>query len=362
MTVTSAQILELLSNEDISVRIDAVSKLGDVDPSEREVIFNKVSEDFNHEVREAAANLICLCPQCYQKYLSDPDPQVRIAIINNSVEIRKFLGLQETTFLKSFDALVNDSVAEVRCALANILHQHAKVDGEVSKDLVLDKIVPLIDKLLSDRHDDVRVAASLNIKELTILFGYDFVFEKLYNSLHHMLTDTQWRVRNNAVDLLFGLALVCSSDFFDQNLFQFLMQFLKDPCNKVREFALSALPTLASHFGDNWLRTKLITNLQELGQSQNFLHRETYLLSISALASFFPVQYQSNYVFQPMIRMLRDQVNNVVLLAIELLSQHRESIHPFRRQYELKPILENLVETSPPTIKERANAFLAECQ
>ena len=132
MTVTSAQILELLSNEDISVRIDAVSKLGDVDPSEREVIFNKVSEDFNHEVREAAANLICLCPQCYQKYLSDPDPQVRIAIINNSVEIRKFLGLQETTFLKSFDALVNDSVAEVRCALANILHQHAKVDGEVS--------------------------------------------------------------------------------------------------------------------------------------------------------------------------------------------------------------------------------------
>lgn len=362
MTVPSSQILELLSSDDVPVRISAVSRIGEVDAAEREAIFNKISEDFNHEVREAAANQICLCPQCYQKFLSDPDPQVRIAIINNSVEIRKLLGLKDAAFLKSFEALASDSVAEVRCALASILHQHAKASGEGSKDLVLDKIVPLIDKLLVDRHDDVRVTASLNIKELTVLYGYDFVFEKLYNSLHHMLTDTQWRVRNNAVDLLFGLALVCSSDFFDQNLFQFLMQFLKDPCNKVREFALSALPTLASHFGDKWLRTKLITSLQELGQSQNFLHRETYLQSISALASFFPVQYQSNYVFQPMIRMLRDPVNNVVLLAIELLSQHRESIHPFRRQYELKPILENLVETSSQTIKERANAFLAECQ
>ncbi|KAH0786888.1 HEAT repeat family protein [Histomonas meleagridis] len=358
----SAQILEALSNEDVLVRIDAVSKIPTVDASEREAIFSKISEDFNHEVREAAAKLICYCPSYYQKFLSDPDPQVRIAIINNSVEIRKSLPDQDI-FLKSLDTLANDSVAEVRCALAHVLHLHSKEEkGETAKEIVLEKIVPLIDKLLSDRHDDVRVAASLNIRELTNQFGYDFVFEKLYNSLHHMLTDTQWRVRNNAVDLILGLSIVCTPEFFDQNLFQFLMQFLKDPCNKVREFALSSLPTLASHFGDEWLKTKLISSLQELAQSQNFLHRETYLYAISALVSFFPVQYQSNYVFQPMIRMLRDPVHNVVLLAIELLQKHHESIHPFRRQYELKPILENLVETSAPTIKERANAFLAECQ
>jgi hypothetical protein len=222
--------------------------------------------------------------------------------------------------------------------------------------------VPLIPKLLTDLDDDVRMAASLDLKALTIQFGFDFIFENLHSSLHSMLTDTQWRVRNQAVELLFGLAVVCSADFFDQSLMEFLMMFLKDPCNRVSQFALTALPNLSQHFGDDWLKTQLMTRLQELASSPNFLHRETYLLRISALVSFFPVQYQSNYVFQPMIRMLRDQVHNVVLLAIELLAQHKDAIHPFRRQYELKPILETLAQSQQPTIKERAAAFLAECQ
>ena len=339
----------------------AVSNLSEVPENDRETVFKKISEDFNHEVRELAAKQISLCPKMYQQYLTDPDPKVRVAIVENSVQIRK--ELNDDTILDSLRDLSNDSVAEVRVAVARIIHEHAKITpGEEGKSSTLAKVVPLIDSLLADRSDDVRVAASQNIKELTILFGFDFVFEQLYTSLHHMLTDTQWRVRNNAIEILFGLALACKVEFFDANLFPFLTQFLRDPCNKVRAFAVEGLPALAKHFGDEWLKTKLITALQDLANSPNFLYRETYLQSISVLANFFPVQYQSNYVFQPMIRMLRDPVHNVVLLAIELLSQHRESIHPFRRQHELKPILESLIENSPQTIKERSNTFLAECQ
>ncbi|KAH0788452.1 HEAT repeat family protein [Histomonas meleagridis] len=354
------RIKEELGSEDVNTRLGAISKISTIPEGNRAEIFNLVINDFNHEVREAAANQIVLCPSCYKIFLSDPDPKVRIAIIKHSIDIRKELKNDED-FFKSFEALQNDSVADVRRVFATVLADHAKADfGD--KDKVVPRIVQLVERLLSDRHDDVRVAASLNVKQLTIQFGFDFVFEQLYNSLHKMLTDTQWRVRNNAVELLFGLAIVCNSDFFDQNLFPFLMQFLTDQCYKVREFALKALPTLVSHFGVEWLKSKLIVELQTLAQSQNFLQRETYLYCISALVSFFPVQYQSNYVFQPMIRMLRDPVQNVVLLAIELLQKHKESIHPFRRQYELKPILENLVESSPQTVKEHANAFLAECQ
>lgn len=349
---------DMLTNANVDVRLDAVSKIGTAPKDNREALFKIISEDFNHSVREAAAHQIKHCPQVYQLFLTDPDPQVRMTIITQSIDIQQELK-DPTGVLTHLTELKVDSVAEVRATLARVLYLHAKL---LDKGKVLELIVPLVNDFLCDRNDDVRVAASLNIKELTMLFGYDFVFEQLYSSLHNMLTDTQWRVRNNAIELLFGLALVCSQEFFDQNLFPFLVQFLKDPCNQVREFTLSALPTLASNFGEDWLKNKLIPALQELAKSENFLHRETYLLCISALVSFFPIQYQSNYVFQPMIRMLRDQVHNVVLLAIELLAQHRESIHPFRRQYELKPILESLVENSPPTIKEKANVFLAECQ
>ena len=350
-----------LESDDIRVRLSAVSKFNTVQPESRTSLFQRVLSDFNHEVREEAAKAILLCPNLYMNFLADPDAQVRIAIINLSVEIGKALNRQ-VEIVSDLEKLVNDSVAEVRCALARILHLHVK--GEDPDEMKM-RIVNLVERLLRDRNDDVRVAASSNVKELTIQNGFDWIFERGYECLHHMLTDTQWRVRNNAVELLFGLALVCTPEYFNANLFPFLMQFLRDPCNKVRQFALSALPTLASRFSSegDWLKTKLIGHLQELAQSPNFTYRETYLHCISALASFFSVQYQSNYVFQPMIRLLKDPVHNVVLLAIEMLSRHKESIRPFRRQYELKPILESLtVESSPQTIRERASALLAECQ
>jgi HEAT repeat protein len=294
-------------------------------------------------------------------FLSDPDPQVRIAIISNSVDIRCYLPSSDIVFSHLAD-VVRDSAAEVRCALARVLHQHAKLDvGGDATQFVIHNIVPLIEKLLTDLNNDVRIAASLNLKELTVQFGFDFVFENLQNALHHMITDTQWRVRNNAVELMFGLALVCSFEVFDPRLFEFLLAFLKDPCSRVRKFALSALPNLAQRFGEDWLKRTLIAKLQEMAESLSFLHRETYLLAISALANFFPVQYQSNYVFQPMIRMLKDPVHNVVLLALQLLEEHRDAIHPFRRQYELKPTLDQLVENPNSTIKERAHAFRQLC-
>jgi len=363
-----SNLIEQLSNEEVAVRLDAVSKFQQATETDLKTLFEKVSQDFNHQVREEAAEKILLYPDAFKTFLSDPDPHVRITIVNKSVEIKNALmakgRLDKPDYIiENLKVLENDSVSEVRCAFARVLYKHVGSEAnEENKKFVNDKIVPIIDKLLSDRNDDVRIAASLNIKEITIILGFDFVFEQLYNSLHHMLTDTQWRVRNNAVELLFGLALVCSQDFFDTNLFPFLIQFLQDPFYKVRLFALNSLPTLAAKFGEDWLKKKLVVALKDLAESQNYLHRETYLLAISALVSFFPVQYQSNYVFQPMIRMLKDSVNNVVLLAIELLSKHKDSIHPFRRQYELKPILEGLVENSPVTIKEQASSLLAECQ
>ncbi|EAY21102.1 HEAT repeat family protein [Trichomonas vaginalis G3] len=361
-------IKEQLASEDVNTRIEALTRFSEASESELAELFKIVSEDFNHQVREEAVEKILLHPESFRLFLADPDPQVRISIINKSVEIRNALAEagkleKPETVIAQIKTLQSDSVSEVRSALARVLYKHCGTEAtDESRAFVLANIVPILDNLLNDRHDDVRIAASLNIKEITIIFGFDFVFEQLYNSLHHMLTDTQWRVRNNAVELLFGLALVCSQDFFDANLFQFLIQFLQDPCNKVRQFALSSLPTLAAKFGEEWLKKKLVVALKDLAESQNYLHRETYLLTISALVSFFPVQYQSNYVFQPMIRMLKDSVYNVVLLAIELLSKHKDSIHPFRRQYELKPILESLVDNSPVTIKDQASALLADCQ
>jgi serine/threonine-protein phosphatase 2A regulatory subunit A len=365
-------LINALGHDDVSVRLDAISRFSSVKEA-KEPLFKKVSEDFSRDVREAGGGVIDLCPSMFALFLADPDPQVRIAVINKSLKVRDALG-NPISVISSLSAVARDSSAEVRCALAKILHLHADLPNpEAFTPIVVGHIVPLIGNLVKDLHDDVRVAASLNLRALVTKFGFDIIFEYLHNTLHGMLTDTQWRVRNNAVELLFQLALVCSKEFFNSQLFPFLLLFLRDPSNRVREYAVKELPTLAQHFGDDWLKTKLVIELQNLAQSPNFLHRQTYLWGISELVDFFPVQYQSNYVFQPLIRMLRDPIHNVVLLALHLLAKHHDSMHPFQREYELFPILKTLAESGQATvgraapgisatIRERASRFLTDFQ
>jgi hypothetical protein len=355
---------DALGDQDVSVRLGAISKFSTVPVKSREALFKKVAADFNHTAREAAANQIELCPAAFGQYLSDPDPEVRIATVNHSVKTRE-APTAPANIITRLAELQKDSSPAVRCALARVLPAHAALppkDGKASTT----EIVSLVSELLKDKDDDVRIVASVDLKELTIQFGYDFIFENFHGAIHTVISDVQWRVRVNGMDFLFGLGLLCNSDFFNQNLMDFLVAFLKDPCLPISRSAVDALPSLTKHFGDDWLKTQLMPKLEELAVSNKFLQRATYLCAIAALVSFFPVQYQTNYVFQPMIRMLRDQVTNVVLLAIELIDANKGSIHPFRRQYELKPILEQLAQSPQPTIKERATslltALLAMCQ
>jgi hypothetical protein len=358
----SSSLLQALMSERIETRLDAISHLSEVDPSERLSLFEPILTDFSCEVRRAAADSVYLCPTIYPKFLADPVPFVRIAVIQNSLRLREALN-SPITILNDLANLTKDPVPAVRCALAQILPAHAKFDSDCdSRALTLEKIAPIILEMLSDHSDDVKVSTSLILIELSIIFGYDLVFEELFDQLQIVFTDRQWRVRHTGVQLIIGLGLISPAVYFNENLMMFLRRFLTEDCHKLREAAVAALPSLAKHFGEEWVMQSLIIELRQLEKSSNFLHRETYLWALSVLIPFFPVEYQANYVFHPMIRMLKDSVQNVVLLTIELLWQHHELIHPFRRQYEMRPILESLVESSSPTVTEKAAAFLLECQ
>lgn len=351
-------ILQALESDDFQQKIDKLADLKSVPPEELPKIFEKLSHDLNRDVREAGITHINLYPSGFKMFIVDPDPKIRVMLIEKSIEIRQALK-EDDMVLDSFPLLVKDTYSEVRLALASCLHNHSKlVTGEEGAKIVEKRFVPLMEELLNDKSDDVRVAAAQNMKEFTIQFGYDFVIEQFYQALHDMIDDPQWRVRTCAIEVLFNFALACKIDFFEANLFSFLLLFLQDPCEKVRNYTISQLPILAIHFGGEWLNTKLMGALNDLAESKNYLYRQVYLKSICVLVGLIPVQLQSNYVFQPMIHFLNDPIDNVVLTAIDCLHQHLQAIHPFKIQHEIIPILENLAENGPMTIRQRSMEVL----
>jgi hypothetical protein len=211
---------------------------------------------------------------------------------------------------------------------------------------------------MNDNEDKVRVAASESVREIAKYLGIEFVLGNFHTAFHRMLTDSQWRVKQNAIELIYGLAVVSTLEFFEENLFVFVIQFLKDDNSKVRHFTLSGLPNLAERFGEEWLINRLLPQLGELGTSSNYLLREVFLLAISRLSKFVPERRRAKFAFQPMIKMLKDGVNSVVLLALIVLVEHSSELHPFRVDSELRPLLESLANGNAPTVKDLARAFL----
>jgi hypothetical protein len=358
----SESIRQALMSEHVDARLEAIPQLQNVVMSERESLFELILTDFSCDVRKSAAASISSCPSMYKRFLADPVPGVRIAVVQQSVPLREVLG-NPITVLSELATLTKDPVADVRCAFARVLHQHARPASTFdSREFTLTKIAPILQELLHDNSDDVKLAAASNFVELTSIHGFQFVFGDLRDHIQLILTDRQWRVRQVGIQLLVALGIVADAPYVTENLMMFYVRFLSDPCQKLREFMVAALPSLARQLGEDWVTQSLILELRKLEKSPNFLNRKVYLLALSVLVSFFPVDFQANYVFHPMIRMLKDPVQNVVLLAIELLWQNHELIHPFRRQHEMRPILEWLMESSGPTVTEKAAAFLLECQ
>lgn len=183
-----------------------------------------------------------------------------------------------------------------------------------------------------------------------------------------MFVHRQWRVRLIAIEIVFALSLKSEVRFFESNLFPYIKKFLVDPCSKIRDFSVKNLPALAKKFGETWLRDFLALKIKDLlGENSSFLYCETYLLALSNLAGLFLPLDQPSFVFQPMIKMLKESGNshsyNVVILSMDLLKIHFKSIHPFRVRYELKPTLEKLsTDSNEKTIRERALAFLSEIE
>jgi hypothetical protein len=344
----------------VNTRAATVSQLGNVPAELREPLFRIVAGDTCKEIRIAATQLILLCPIAYQHFLGDQDPKVQTVIAASSVEIRRLHPDPASVIAVITNPNYFTAVApEVRYAIASVLGDHAKLEERPSADKTLtDHIVPVIEKLIRDAEDSVRVAVSTSVKEIAKAFGIEFVISGLTKPFHRMLFDPQWRVRLNAIELLFGLSVISSLAFFSENLVSFIIDFLKDPISRVRLFALSGLPTLVDKFGASWLTTRLIPQLEELGASPNYLHREVYLMSISKLAKYCPERRRGNLLFRPLMRMLTDGVNSVVVLALVILSEHSAQLHPFRVQVELRPIVDGLVAGGPPTVKELAKVFL----
>jgi HEAT repeat protein len=349
-----------LKNGNDESRLAAVAALGGVAPKKLPRLFELIAADPVVNVRVAGAKCLVLFPQAFSQFITDQDPLVQIETIMRSRAVRDAHSDPQTVVTLLTDQnRAQTAPPEVRCAIAAVLASHVTGDSPEARNAVFERVYPLMELYIKDMNDDVRLRIANGVKELAARFTTQFLFTRMSSIYRRMLVDPQWRVKNVSVELLYAMILVGDDESFDNHLFPLLLGFLRDPHYKVRHFAVSGLPILAKKFSDQWLTKTLFAKLGELANSSNYLEREIFIIAISTLAAYFPSKYIGNYVVQPMITLLKDSVNSVVLTALNVLAGHLQLVHPFRLQCVLKPQVEYLIAHGPPTVRTAATEFLA---
>lgn len=354
-------LVQNLQSPDENIRANAVAGLASVPAESRESLFRIVAKDPLKANRLAAARLIAACPTAFQLFVKDPDPKVQAVAIQSSVEVRRahpnpgsvLACITDPDFLKPIEGCV-------RVAIASVLSEHAKLEPHPNPAKTLTAtILPAARTFMTDASDDVRTAMSESILELGKHFGVPIVLSVFKPQVKAMLADTQWRVKVNGIDLLHGLAIAVDVEFFNGHLSRIIFPFLEDANSRVRQFTLGGLPRLVEKFGQEWMQAKLFPLLADLAASPNCLHRELFLQGISLLAPYFPERRKSNYLYQPLIKHLTDKVDSVVIVALMLIMQHSQGLHPFCIECVLRAKVKSLITGGrSATIKELARQLL----
>ena len=114
-----------ISNE-ITKNITEIRNLGSSalsDQEKHEKIMKWVNDDY-YEVRFELAGAIHLFPvkEAIENLINDPVPKVRIALIQNSPQIRK--SMDSDFVLSILEKSLNDPISSVRISLANVVRNH----------------------------------------------------------------------------------------------------------------------------------------------------------------------------------------------------------------------------------------------
>ncbi|CCE82816.1 Piso0_002566 [Millerozyma farinosa CBS 7064] len=239
------------------------------------------------------------------KLIGDESWRVRYTAADRFSKVAKNFSKNFADLSKLIDpfiSLMNDNEGEVRKAICKQLPEFCEYLGEYAgnKDVILEKIVPIIDKLSQDPHENVRASLALSVthlspvlgKQSTIdnllpiflvmlkdefpevrlniisnlsivneIIGINLLSVNLLPAITELAQDGKWRVRLAIIEYIPKLAKQLGESFFNDELLSLCLSWLWDPVFAIRDAAVNILRELTEIFGSDWANKEIISRL-----------------------------------------------------------------------------------------------------
>ncbi|XP_061263792.1 serine/threonine-protein phosphatase 2A 65 kDa regulatory subunit A alpha isoform-like [Bos javanicus] len=297
----------------------------------------------------------------FQNLMQDYEPEVRAAASyklkefceNLSADYRENVIL--TKILPFSQQLVSDTNQHVRSALASVILGLCPILG---KDNTIEHIMPLFLALLRDECSDVRLNVISNLNCMKEVIGIQDLSHFLLPTIMELAEDANWRVRLVIVEYMPLLAGQFGLEFFDAQLHSLCMSWLVDHVYAIREAATNNLKKLVEQFGKEWALAAVIPRVLTLSEEPNYLHRMTTLFCINVLSEVCGQDITTKHMLPTVLYMAGDPVANVRFNVAKSLQKIGSILENSTLQTEVKPILEKLTQDRDVDVKYFAQEAL----
>ena len=289
------RLLEGLStDEHDSVRQAVLESISKIIPRYKDLIqlIKKLAKDKSWRVRytlvehmqlylepfDSASNII----NEVVSLLNDSEPEVKCIILSNLSFIIQKLDKSsiEVYIMPSYEKLAKDPSQYVRLSLVQAI---CSTSSHFDVETAVQKLLPIINTLIKDESFDVRISFADSMHKFNESIGPEKVVAYSVPLILQMMKDNQWRLRHKVVECLPQVADMIGAESFNVNIAENVGSWLKDPVFAVREATLEAIKQISTMdgYGDNWVKTRILSFVQDLAKEQIFTRRMTALYALN---------------------------------------------------------------------------------
>lgn len=296
--------------------------------------FISVLQDSEPEVRSAAAQKVA---ELVSKFTNS----------TGESEVNSELNAAMERILPVIDMLITDSAQNVRSALATNIIGLAPVLGSEKN---MEHLVDVVLSLLKDDFPAVRLNIIARLDKVSYIMSIERLSRELLPAIVDLALDKNWRVRLAIIERVALLALQLGKKFFEENdrLIDLCISWLGDCVFSIREAAITNLKRLTEIFGVDWAKTHIVPQVLEMyDKSTNYLLRMTALHAIGVLSQVVGVETVEK-MFLPIVtdRASRDPVPNVRFCSAKTLNLVIPFVGHDVREAKIRPCLMTLADSN----------------
>lgn len=246
----------------------------------------------------------------FVEFLKDSEQEVKSIAVLKLPEICEKIAEKAIieTVLPQLKVLASDPSPHVRQSTGQILVKVAKF---LSPENLIEHIIPLVQQNYRDEALDVRLSIIGTFGIFHQLMGGNNVKTYIIPMILEAGNEKNWRSRLAIVEYLPKLCKEIGFDLFRERLMEFMNSFLFDHFHAIRQQAIANLISLTETFGYEKTKDMILSGINSLAVSPNYLFRITSLHTLVKLKDLIPAQTISSVYADLQAKMLGDKVPNV---------------------------------------------------